>query len=277
MTTPLPPLGLLLDVDGPIASPLTRTIAIPSITSDLVMLANLGIPIAFNTGRSDVFIRDQVLKPMLAGGLLPEARVYGVCEKGAVWFGGTMTTFDGIHVDETVAVPSDIVDELRDIVVSRYSDTMFFDETKRAMVSVEQRTDVSAAEYRAQRGRFDAEAADAFARRGLDGFRIDPTIISTDVESVLLGKALGAERALELMKVSGSIPQLWRTVGDSRGDYSMADYLHGRGFDVAHLDVRPEDGVPETPYEVLIEGDLIHDEAGALFLSRLVSGLTKVG
>jgi hypothetical protein len=274
VTTSLPPLGLLLDVDGPIASPITRTVAIPSIISDLVILANLGIPIAFNTGRSDVFIRDQVLKPMLAGGLVPEARVYGVCEKGAVWFGGTMSTFDGVHVDETVAIPREIVDELREVVAARYSDTMFFDETKRAMVSVEQRTDVSSEAYQAQQLRFDAEAADAFARRGLEGFRIDPTIISTDVESALLGKALGAERALELMEVTGGIPRLWRTVGDSRSDYSMADYLHERGFDVAHLDVRPEDGVPETPYEVLIEGDLIHDEAGASFLSRWVRELT---
>ena len=52
-----PPLGLLLDVDGPLASPLTRTIAIPSIIEDLVSLANLGVPVVFNTGRTDLFLR----------------------------------------------------------------------------------------------------------------------------------------------------------------------------------------------------------------------------
>jgi hypothetical protein len=32
--------------------------------------------------------------------------------------------------------------------------------------------------------------------------------------------------------------------------------------------VRPADGVPATGYPVLTAGDLIHDEAGALFLGR---------
>ncbi|WP_367882058.1 hypothetical protein [Rathayibacter oskolensis] len=54
-------LGLLLDVDGPIASPVTRTISIPAIADDLVRLANAGIPIVFNTGRSDAFLRERVL------------------------------------------------------------------------------------------------------------------------------------------------------------------------------------------------------------------------
>lgn len=44
-----PRLGLLLDVDGPIASPITRTVAIPSIADDLVAIANAGNPVVFNT------------------------------------------------------------------------------------------------------------------------------------------------------------------------------------------------------------------------------------
>ncbi len=48
---PAAPLGLLLDVDGPIASPVSRSIAIPSIIEDLVSLVRVGVPIAFITGR----------------------------------------------------------------------------------------------------------------------------------------------------------------------------------------------------------------------------------
>ncbi len=36
------------------------------------------------------------------------------------------------------------------------------------------------------------------------------------------------------------------------------------------IDVRPADGVPETPSPVLTAGELIHDEAGAAFLTRWV-------
>ncbi|MBC7517468.1 MAG: hypothetical protein H7248_01045 [Microbacteriaceae bacterium] len=281
----LPPLGLLLDVDGPIASPVTRTIAIPSIVSNLVVLANLGVPVIFNTGRSDAFIRDVVVKPLLAAGLSPDARVYGVCEKGAVWFGATMKNFSGVNVDESVAIAPEIVAELRAMLESLFTKTMFWDFTKRAMVSVEQRTDVASADYLADQKHFDDDAFAIFEKHGVGvvlgdrrstgeiTVRIDPTIISTDIESVTLGKDLGAERALELLQDSGDLPRLWRTVGDSRSDYAMADYLHSQGYDVAHVDVRPADGIPVTPYRVITEGNLIHDEAGAAFLAHWVREL----
>ncbi|MCY7326766.1 MAG: hypothetical protein LH605_11650 [Microbacteriaceae bacterium] len=277
-----PPLGLLLDVDGPIASPITRTIAIETITKDLVTLANQGIPVVFNTGRSDVFIRDQVVKPMLAAGLAMDARVFGVCEKGAVWFGATMTNFVGVQVDRSLALPTGIVAELRALFDVRYSDTMFWDDGKHAMVSLEQRTDVTPAEFLPQRDRFAADAFDLLERNGVGAelgdrssahpvsVRIEPTVISTDIERVSLGKALGAERALLLLADSGPIPSHWRTVGDSRSDYGMADHLHANGFDVAHVDVRPADGIPDKPYRVITQGDLIHDEAGAEFLAHWV-------
>ena len=55
-----PEVALLLDVDGPIASPVTRDVK-PDIIADLVALASAGIPVIFNTGRSDAFISEQVM------------------------------------------------------------------------------------------------------------------------------------------------------------------------------------------------------------------------
>ncbi|PZE23703.1 MULTISPECIES: hypothetical protein [unclassified Curtobacterium] len=289
MTTP-PRLGLLLDVDGPIASPVSRTIAIPSIVEDLVALAAQGIPVVFNTGRSDAFIREQVVGPLLAGGLAPGGRVHAVCEKGAVWcsidprFDGGMSA---IEVAEDLALPVDFADEMRALVADTFADVVFYDETKRAMVSIEQRVDVPSATFLARQPDLDARAMDALVRRGYgvrrlddvrpadDGsvtWRIDPTIISTDIESARTGKDMGAERALELLADDGALPATWRTVGDSRSDYAMADWLHEHGHDVAHVDVRPADGVPETPYPVLTAPDgVIHDEAGARFLRTWVT------
>ena len=43
----------------------------------------------------------------------------------------------------------------------------------------------------------------------------------------------------------------------------MADWLHANGHEVAHVDVRPADGVPATAYPVLTSATgAIHDEAG---------------
>ncbi|OIH95429.1 hypothetical protein BIU90_01615 [Curtobacterium sp. MCBA15_001] len=286
-----PRLGLLLDVDGPIASPVTRTIAIPSIIADLVALAAEGIPVVFNTGRSDAFIREQVVRPLLDGGLAAGGRVHAVCEKGAVWCSIGPQYPDGmgeIEVAEDLALPRDYADEMRDLVRSDYADLVFFDETKRAMVSIEQRVEVPNATYLARQPEFDAWAMAALERRGLgvrrlddvradaDGavqWRIDPTIISTDVESMRSGKDLGAERSLELLAEDGELPVAWRTMGDSRSDYAMADWLHANGHDVAHVDVRPADGVPVTPYPVLTAPEgVIHDEAGARYLADWRAG-----
>ena len=282
------PLGLLLDVDGPIASPDTRTIATPSIITDLITLAGANVPIGFITGRSAQFISEQVVTPLVTAGLPHEMRMYGVCEKGAVWFPITGAGMGDVVVDDSVALPAVVTGRIRDLVASDYADTMFFDETKLAMVSVEQRTDVDRDAYHLAQAAFEAAAYAIMVEHGLGvrfgdrvspdatgavPFRIDTTIISTDIESVDLDKDHAAERALAFFAEGGTLPRVWRSVGDSRSDYKMADHLFAAGFDVAHVDVRPADGILDRPYPVIVEGDLIHDEAGAAFLAFWVQKL----
>jgi hypothetical protein len=279
--------GLLLDVDGPVASPVTRTVP-TGIIADLLALASAGWPVVFNTGRSDAFIREQVMAPMLALGIPAGITFHAVCEKGSTWFSFTADGAGQVFVDRELALPASFADDVRDLVEEKYADLMFFDETKLAMVSVEQALDAANADYLEAQRSFDSDALDIMHSHDMGAcrldreepnsngdidYRVDPTIISTDMESVRVGKDLGAERALTLIAPLTDIPRTWRTVGDSRSDYAMADYLHDQGFDVAHVDVRPADGIPAKPYEVLTEGSLIHEEAGAAFLARCVASL----
>ncbi|MBG6214099.1 MAG: hypothetical protein LH475_06950 [Cryobacterium sp.] len=288
MPTPVSPLGLLLDVDGPLASPVTRTIATPSILSDLITLAAGHVPIAFITGRSADFIREQVVAPLVAVGLPETFRMYGVCEKGAVWFPIGPGGMGEVMVDRAVALPTAVIEEVRKVVTESFANEMFFDETKQAMISVEQRTDVSHEDFLARQPEFNAAAFAILVKHGLGvrfddqeatdrwgeiPFRLDATIISTDIESVTLDKDHAAKRALAYFAQSGPLPRLWRSVGDSRSDYRMADHLHEAGYDVSHVDVRPSDGILDRPYPVIVIGDQIHDEAGATFLHYWVEKL----
>lgn len=294
MPTNIPPLGLLLDVDGPIASPVSRTIAIPSIIEDLVTLCGLGVPIAFVTGRSESFIREQVVQPLLVAGLGPVlaggGRMFGVCEKGGVWFPITADGVGPVEIDHSLALPEDYTRAIRELVQGSFSATMEFDPTKYAMISVEQRTDVEHDAFVQAQPLFADAAFELLVKHGLGAqyedrvvpdsngevpFQIDPTIISIDVESVLLDKARGARRSLDYFRGQGPVPRLWRTVGDSRSDYRMADFLHETGYEVAHVDVRSSDGVLEKPYRVLVPGEVIHDEAGARFLRHWVARLAQ--
>lgn len=273
MTTSAP-FGLLLDVDGPIASPIERRIAIDSIVSDLLTLAAAGIPIAFITGRSDEFMREDVVAPLVAAGLDAQSHVFGVFEKGGCWAPVTPQGLGELEVDDLVAVPEALRIAVESLAREHYADTMFVDEGKRVMISLEQNTDVSAAVYREAQLRFIAEVERIMTELAVGvGFRIDPTIISVDVESVSLDKDRGAHRALEWFAARGVSAERWWSVGDSRSDYLMADAVHARGIPVAHVDVRPGDGMLERPYDVVVEGDLIHDAAGAAFLRRRVAEL----
>lgn len=263
-----PPCGLLLDVDGPIASPVTRTVAVPSIAEDLAAMANAGIPVIFNTGRSDAFIADQVVPPLRAAGLREGAPVITLSEKGAVWASVSADGLGEVQVDQELKLPDDFRQAIRDLVSETFSELMFFDETKRSMISAEQVIGTDHSSYLAAQKEFDAAAAELISRFELENVRIDPTIISTDIEHERVGKDLGAARALELLADRGITAGSWYTMGDSRTDYAMADWLHERGLEVQHVDVRPADGVPETPYPVLTSlTGAIHDDAGAEFLS----------
>ena len=98
-----PPLALLLDVDGPVASPVTRDVQ-PGIIADLLALAAAGVPVIFNTGRSDAFIREQVMEPMIAAGMPAGTLIHAICEKGAVWFSYTAEGPGPVHVDHELAI-----------------------------------------------------------------------------------------------------------------------------------------------------------------------------
>lgn len=295
MTLLQPPLALLLDVDGPLASPVTRRVS-PDIIANLIELVRRGIPVVFNTGRSDAFIAEQLMAPMLEAGLPDGAVVHAICEKGAVWFSFTQDGPGTIHVDRELAMPAAYGDDVRTLVARSYAGHMFFDETKRAMVSVEQHVEVDSASYLAEQAKFDADALALLAAHDLGAvrlehrapgsagtvdYRVDPSIISTDIESVRLGKDLGASRAVELLAAQGIVPQAWRTVGDSRTDYAMADWLHHQDHVVKHVDVRPAEGVPAKPYPVKTAADLqlgddvVNDFAGAAFLQFWLDGLAK--
>lgn len=248
-----PAFGLLLDVDGPLASTVTRSLRVPSIADDLVAIANAGCPVVFNTGRSDVFLAEQVIPPMVDAGLAPDAPVWGIGEKGGTWFAVADGRIGELHTDDRLTPSPTLIAACR-AVAERHSDLMFWDDTKRTMISIEQNLDVDNATYLAGQPQVTAELDRAIAEAGAtDRFHTVPTIISIDLEHRTSGKALGAERALALVGERMDVPRRWFTAGDSNGDYDMATWLHERGFEATHLDVRPAGATFETAYPVLRE------------------------
>jgi hypothetical protein len=282
-----PPLGLLLDVDGPVASPVTRTVAAP-LLDDLHALLAAGIPVVLNTGRSAVFVAAQVVAPLLERGLPAAARLHAVCEKGGVWASAAPDGLGPVHVDAALVVPPVCGETVRRLVDDGAGAAMFVDTTKRSMATVEARTDVPADVYARAQAVFDEQLLAGLTAAGLgvllrgtavpDGqgrtpWRIDPSVIATDVQSAAAGKDLGARRALRLLAADGELPAAWETLGDSATDYAMADQLHALGHRVRHVDVRPAGPLPRRPYPVSTVEGLTDDAAGAAHLHELVQRL----
>jgi hydroxymethylpyrimidine pyrophosphatase-like HAD family hydrolase len=279
--------GLLLDVDGPIASPITRRLDHPRLPRILVDLIDAGVPTVFNTGRSHDFVHRQVLPVLLAHGLRCPWNVHAVLEKGACWASADFRGLGAQTVDDALEVPAAFAEQVRMLVERDFSGWMFFDTGKAAMVSVEQRVDVPRAEYISAQHDF-LEALQQLAQESRLGYRrldtgrswstaaetvsldIDPTIISVDVQAAGTGKALGARRALSLLRATGAgVPTRWFTVGDSPTDYAMADWLQAEGFEVTHVDVHPRPDRPDRPYRVVTYPDAVDDAAAVRFLATV--------
>jgi hypothetical protein len=281
-----PPLGILLDVDGPVSSPATRTVA-PDLLDDLAALLAAGVPVVLNTGRAVDFVRDRVLGPLADRGLQPAARLHAVCEKGGVW---TTAGAEEVHADDALRVPEVCRDLVEQLVATSYGDAVFVDRSKRVMATAEARTDVSEEVFRERQRAFDADLLAGIRDAGLgvrlrderhpdtDGrtpWRIDPSVIATDVESAASGKALGAARALALLADDGPLPRAWHTVGDSRSDYAMADHLHAQGHPVTHVDVGPEPPLADRPYAVTGVHGLVYESAGGAHLKGLAARIAR--
>lgn len=293
------PLGLLLDVDGPLASTETRQVP-DGILASLAELAWRRIPVGFNTGRSVEFLVRNVVEPLRGSVDLADAPFLGICEKGAVWFpfsavpAGRVPPVDDreripdwLRRDEDMVIEDDLARAIVRVNEQRSRGLQAEDRTKLAMVSFEMEVDADRDAYEPARDDVAAGIEDLLRERGAaDRIRVDPTVISVDVEDVRSGKDLGLQRCRDLLEEAGvPFPDRWFTAGDSRTDYAMADALHEQGHEVGHVDVRPADGVPETPYRVLTAADLaergfgseddVHERVGASLLAWVLAELDQ--
>lgn len=279
----VPALGILLDVDGPVSSPETRTVA-RALLDDVHALLAAGIPVVLNTGRATAFVAEHVFAPLVAAGLPRAARLHAVCEKAGTWTTAGPQGTGAVHTDPALRVPDVCRELVGALVRDTYGDAMFVDDTKVVMATVEARTDVPNAYYLDRQRAFDADLLAGLVAVGLGvrlrderhpdaqgrtPWRIDPSVIATDVESDDAGKALGARRALALLAQDGPLPRTWHTVGDSRSDYAMADHLHGLGYAVTHVDVGPQPPLNDRPYPVTDVPGLVYEAAGESHLRRL--------
>ena len=216
---------LVLDLDGVVTDPHSGAVN-SSVLAVVIADLKRGVPVAFNTGRTLDWVEGNIL-PVLSAACLPrelellcvvgeKGGVIGRIERGSLLFA----------LDASLNPPADFKHAVRELVedpAGPYAFAMFWDALKRTMISIERRPEVSVAEFQAVRKPLIDDLQRLLTEYNLPHFKIDPTVVATDIQHEAAGKHLGAEHILIWLEKQGIAPSTFTAVGDSPSDAAMAE------------------------------------------------------
>lgn len=237
--------ALIFDVDGVITNPQEKKITEPEILDEIIKRLERKEPIALNTGRSIEWVKDRVLNPLVK--IIKDRsilqKLLAVGEKGGTWAEFNDRGNLAQNKDNDISVPDNLKNDVRSLINNKYSDSMFYDESKLTMISTEMRDGHSLEDYRKKQIALTAEFKTLLANKNLTGkFKIDPTTIATDIENIFVGKNFSVKRIIEWVKKKGIKPQMYIAFGDSfRSDIPMAQELNSQDLPVEFVYVGKEE------------------------------------
>jgi hydroxymethylpyrimidine pyrophosphatase-like HAD family hydrolase len=269
------PHAWLFDVDGVLTHPVEKKVTEEEVINSICNMLARGEPVSLNTGRSIDFMTERVLNKLEAlivdRNLLKNMLAVG--EKGSVWISYDETGNKLQSVDQSVTVPVVIREEVKRLVKDKFNDAMFYDETKKTMVSVEMRDGYDWEGFRRAQIKLDKELLKILERHNLTGgLKIDPSRIATDVENKHVGKALGARRFLDWLGKKKIATRKFVAFGDSRSDVGMAEEIHGQGKPVEFVFVGGKDLLRGREFNFPVVYTAEHCEKGTLeYLKSIIT------
>ena len=258
---------LIMDVDGVITNPQEKRITEPEILDQIAKRLEKGEPVALNTGRSIEWMKDRVLSPLAQ--IVKDKKMLtnflAVGEKGGTW-----AEFDeqGNIIeskDDRISIPDNLKDDVRNIINTTYSDTMFFDESKLTMISTEMKDGYPIKDYEEKQRILADQLRTLLLDKGLESkFKADPTTIAIDIENIHVGKHFAVKRIIEWVKNKRISPKRYITFGDAfKSDVPMAQEIHSQGFPVEFVYVG-EENVQTSDYPFTINQPIARFENGTL-------------
>lgn len=234
----------LFDVDGVLTHPVEKKITEGELVELICGMLERGEPVALNTGRSIDFMVEQVLSK-LEGAVVDKnllKNIMAIGEKGSVWINYDELGDRLQSIDESVTVPIVIQEEVKRLVNDKFSEAVFYDETKKTMVSVEMRDGYDWEDFRRVQVELDVGLLTILEMHSLTKeLKIDPSRIATDVENKHVGKALGAWRFLDWLGKKKITAQKFIAFGDSKSDVRMAEEINEQGRSVEFVFVGEKD------------------------------------
>jgi hydroxymethylpyrimidine pyrophosphatase-like HAD family hydrolase len=257
-----PSTAWIFDVDGVLADPEYKTI-----NEDFfaIILGNLhkGEPVALNTGRSIDWVIERMIHPLLAKtkdkSVLTNFFIVG--EKGATWM-----SFDpegGMHrnKDDSFILSNKLRERMKEMVEEKFSDCVFFDDTKETMISIEMKDSYDVKKFKERQKELNTEMKKIIEEIG-NGHKMDPTIIATDIEDIRVGKALGTKHILTWLDDNKLMPEKFIAFGDSVSDLEMANELEKKGKQVTFVYVGDLKKLKDAEEEGKVKNKAIIEQVG---------------
>lgn len=225
----------LFDVDGVITNRQEKKVTEPEILDQMIRRLEIGEPVVLVTGRSLKFLKDRVVSPLSAK---LEDKNYLVSLLIVGEKGGAMATFNKEGeiqelFDQSLHVFGPLKKEIEQTVEGNFADTMFFDDSKMTMISIEMRNGTKLEDFWRQQGKLGRILQGLLTKYNLYGqLRVDPTTIATDIEDKKVGKAYASSRVLDWLNERNIKPQGFVVIGDSQSDLNMAEEIDRNNFPV---------------------------------------------
>lgn len=250
----------IFDIDGVVTNPSDKKVNEPQILVHIANALKKDQPVAFNTGRSSSWLNERVINPLLE--MIEDKSIlrnfFAITEKGSCWltFGnnGKMEK----HVDKSISVPVSLQQEVKELVLKNYANSIFYDESKQTMISSEMINGLPIEEFQKGQQRLIADLNKILQQNNLlDTVKVDSTTIATDIESKHVGKAFATELILELLKKKGIKPKQFIAFGDSPSDIAMAEKLREKNltFTFIFVDDKGQLKGREHPFPIVFTKD----------------------
>ncbi len=262
---------LILDVDGVISN-LKSKKARPEILQHITQKLKNGKPVALNTGRSLHWIITRAGKTLVNN---PQIKTFLknliiVGEKGGTWM-----TFDDEgkpqeYVDTTISASSNLQNDIKILINTKHSKSMFYDATKKTMVSIEMQEGYDLNKYAQDQKLSIPQIKEVIKKYGLENIlEIEPNPIALDVQNKNVGKDLGAKRILNWLAERKLKVLSFITIGDSKSDIKMAQEINKNNPSVVHVHVGKK-GVYDNSYPFeIITTEKEYEEGAKEYLNNL--------
>lgn len=243
----------IFDVDGVLSNLEARTVVEPSLLSSLAKILLQGDLLACNTGRDTEWVHRQILEPLEAMGVPPTLLkdVFLSCEKGGTWQEGDKE----LELNEHFALPPDLVQKIHTLISQEFSESMFFDEAKRTMISIEMRKDVSIDFFLGRQKELHPLLITYLKDAGIyHNYIIQEDLIATDIIHKNAGKDVGMEHILTWIETLGHTVAHFYCFGDNPSDTHMGDLLtqHRLPFTFIYVGTK---SLPTLPFVPLITAE----------------------